>query len=544
MRLFFIISSWFVFYCVELSAQSLGCYDFALLNGRIALRNLQFETAITQFENALDCDQTSEAERKNIQSLLKEAYTSYFTYLKNEKNEISKKKDFVFNQLEVLSSQFNTVQQTMQAVVNQLVVERDKAITQAKLAESKRMGVLALKALEEKKLNTALNIAFLAKRNLPKGFEDSLVNTIFVDAVRQISFQTIINEEWKVKKAAFSSDNQSVLLVVHPDKTNCFFHNDSLLILDLEKKAFCGIPNQLGQILAVAYAQKGNQFFATSKNGDVGIWDSSRKWIKNISAHHDAVFAGQIFRDGQMLTCSRDGSAKIWNAEGKLKFKLQHSGAVFDGYYSVKHKRIATRSADKTIKLWESETGHLIKVLERHSLYIYDLDLSPNEEFLVSASANRKIRFWDIKGNMLSENSWGKGELIDLAFSKSGQAFYWATTENKIRFADLDGNVITNLDFDNQPITAIATDASNQIAVGLEDGRVILKDYVKGTTVMEINPGFVVKELLFSQNDKYLFGIGKDGKAFVCMNPEIAWQDLTKQPPLLTDEEKIALGVK
>ena len=50
----------------------------------------------------------------------------------------------------------------------------------------------------------------------------------------------------------------------------------------------------------------------------------------------------------------------------------------------------------KTIKIWELETGKLIKSLEGHKDEINSVKFSPNGEYIISGSSDKKVKIWSM----------------------------------------------------------------------------------------------------------------------------------------------------
>lgn len=78
-----------------------------------------------------------------------------------------------------------------------------------------------------------------------------------------------------------------------------------------------------------------------------------------------------------------------------------HEWAIYDIAYSPNSKLFATASRDKTIKIWDSKTFELLKVINKekdrgHLNSVNKLIWSTYNNYLISAGDDRAIIIWEI----------------------------------------------------------------------------------------------------------------------------------------------------
>ncbi|MDJ0581561.1 hypothetical protein [Crocosphaera sp.] len=90
-----------------------------------------------------------------------------------------------------------------------------------------------------------------------------------------------------------------------------------------------------------------------------------------------------------------DKTIKVWNSEtGELLHTLKgHSSYVTSVAISSDDQRIVSGSLDNTIKVWNIETGQLLRTLEGHSDWVNSVAIS-KDGTIVSGSADTDIRVW------------------------------------------------------------------------------------------------------------------------------------------------------
>jgi WD40 repeat protein len=94
---------------------------------------------------------------------------------------------------------------------------------------------------------------------------------------------------------------------------------------------------------------------------------------------------------------SNDKTIRIWDAEtGECERVLKgHSGDISSVVFSHDSKKVASASSDETIRIWDAEIGECERVLEDHSEWISLGVFSHDSKKVASGSGDETIRIWN-----------------------------------------------------------------------------------------------------------------------------------------------------
>ena len=107
-----------------------------------------------------------------------------------------------------------------------------------------------------------------------------------------------------------------------------------------------------------------------------------------------AVAYARVGDSERIVSGSDDTEIAIWDRNGdRLQRLCGHEAEILS--ISVSGDKLFSSSGDKTIRVWDLNTGDDISIIRGHTAPINEIKLSPDGRWVVSASDDGNLRIWD-----------------------------------------------------------------------------------------------------------------------------------------------------
>ena len=166
----------------------------------------------------------------------------------------------------------------------------------------------------------------------------------------------------------------------------------SVSIWDPRQKAPVDYVETSFPVTAIAISEAGDEIYTGGIDDDVHVYDARKlEVLYSLKGHTDTITSLEVSPDSQsLLSNSHDSTARTWDirpfAPANRALKT-YDGApagleknLIRASWSPKGDRICAGSGDRTVVVWDTNSGKLLYKLPGHTGTVNDVRFSPSDE--------------------------------------------------------------------------------------------------------------------------------------------------------------------
>lgn len=245
----------------------------------------------------------------------------------------------------------------------------------------------------------------------PRASSDGVVLATISEPVYALAFDPLKNTIFA------GTQNGNLFVIKNGEVKNLVAHNKGLFSILLLKTGFITtggdgrviVWNDANEIVRyrdvsrksirkIITANKG--YLLASSDGNIYFIDHDLNHIKQIDAHNSSVFAIETLGNDILISGGRDAVLRVGRLSSKTEVETiaAHLLHIHDIKLSPDGKYLASSSMDKTIKIWDSDSLELLKVLDFKKYGVHMSSVNAliwiNKSILISASDDRTLGVW------------------------------------------------------------------------------------------------------------------------------------------------------
>lgn len=165
-----------------------------------------------------------------------------------------------------------------------------------------------------------------------------------------------------------------------------------------------------------------------------------------------------------------------------------HADSIYCAVFSVDGKQIVSGSKDRTIRIWDAQTGNPdLTLLEMHTVGVSSVAFSPNRRQIASSSKDATILVWHVlTGEVVAGPFKGHTDSISsVCFSPDGKRIASSSSDMTIRDAQTGNPLVDPLRGHTNRITSVVFSGDDTcITSGANDQTVRVRDAMLGRLVL------------------------------------------------------------
>ena len=159
--------------------------------------------------------------------------------------------------------------------------------------------------------------------------------------------------------------------------------------------------------------------------------------------------------------------------------EFAHTGDILCVAFSSNGETVISGSADTTLKLWNINTGKIIKTFFGHEEPVLSAAFSPDGKMIISGSMDKTLKLWDVEsGNIIQTFSGHDNQVASVAFFPNGKKVISGSADTTLKIWDIEtGRFLKNLRGHLDTVTCVAFSSQGKIISGSADGTLKLWDH-------------------------------------------------------------------
>jgi WD40 repeat protein len=244
----------------------------------------------------------------------------------------------------------------------------------------------------------------------------------------------------------------------------------------------------------------------TLANYTARLWDIGDDRRPTLLESWSDVNHIELSPDGRVAVLATGyGRVPVWDLEDVREiFDVTHDDVVFDAAFSRDGTKFATASHDRSVRVWEANTGNLLTAPLYHEESISRVDFSSEHMWLATITQNEVVRVW----NLETGPKYPHESVNQAAFHPDGK-HVMTVSDFEVKVWDVAAWTSVSLSPRQQIYQASVNPDGQRIATASADGLVRIWNATTGAEVQSLRHGRRARQAVFSPDGRKLASAGQ-----------------------------------
>jgi len=161
------------------------------------------------------------------------------------------------------------------------------------------------------------------------------------------------------------------------------------------------VENHADWVLGCALTSDGKYLVTAGRDKTAKVWDlKAKESVVTFPEHQQIVYGVAVKADGSLgFSVGADKQLRTWNPKGEgkqVKNAGGHGDEIFKVAFNPKQPMLATSSADKSVRLWNSDTLAAGKTLAGLNDFVFAVAFSADGALVAGGSYDGGVAVWKV----------------------------------------------------------------------------------------------------------------------------------------------------
>jgi WD40 repeat protein len=239
--------------------------------------------------------------------------------------------------------------------------------------------------------------------------------------------------------------------------------------------------------------------------------------IRVIEGHQGHIRSVAVTPDGRrLISAADDKTVRVWDLETGATVRILngHAEAVKAVALTADGHRIVSCSYDHTLKIWDLETGVELRTLTGHQDAVTGVALTPDGRFAISSSRDKTLKVWDLEtGADLRTLQGHQAAVNGVAVSFDGRIAISASDDKTLKLWNIESSAdLGTLEGHADGVNAVAVTPDDKYVISASnDGMVGIWDVGTGDSYGLTGHQMFVLSVAVTPDGKRIVSSGLDG---------------------------------